>query len=261
MGTRTHSEILSDLHYLKQYVLPLFQLGGYVPDLKIKVDKDIEAAVAELVETDPDGTLVGHWMVGEKPLDARGELLDLFPIGIIGDLYKKALTPHYAGSQVFDRGIDDGIIRNRHQRIVQCTDPGAAEPDILNGAFASGNPDRLADAERLFEHNQHRAKQICETVAGRQRHGDAAHAQPGNNRIGRKTEFVGALDQKPEGDHDTGEARSQSDQLTVQAPAAQMLRIGDRLADYPAADKRQPRRAEDRVRRFGRIPSRSGVFR
>ena len=52
------SEILSDLHYLKQYVLPLFQLGGYVPDLKIKVDKDIEAAVAELVETDPDGTLL-----------------------------------------------------------------------------------------------------------------------------------------------------------------------------------------------------------
>ena len=47
----------------------LFQLGGYIPDLKKKVNKDVETAVAEFVEPDPNIFLVGCRMRGKKLLD------------------------------------------------------------------------------------------------------------------------------------------------------------------------------------------------
>src|SRR5215213_5115767 len=136
----------------------------------------------------------------------------------------------------FDRGVDDRVVWNRYQRIFERTDTRASEADILDRALASARFYIIADAEGFLKHDQHRAEQVREAVAGRKRHGDTSDAQSGHDRVDGETEFVGALNQEPNGDDNTGEAHTQPDQLAVQATPAQMLRRGDRLADHPACD-------------------------
>ena len=41
----------------------------------------------------------------------------------------------------------------------------------------------MADAKRLFDHDQHRAEEVGETVAGRERHGQTTDAQPSKDRL------------------------------------------------------------------------------
>ena len=72
------SSCSSDIHYPQQDVLTLSQLGGDVSDLKKEVNKDIETAVAEIVETDPDVFLVGYRMIGKELLDLDRRIPGVF---------------------------------------------------------------------------------------------------------------------------------------------------------------------------------------
>ena len=56
------------------------------------------------------------------------------------------------------------------------------EPDVLDGARDLIDADRVADVERLVEHDRQRGEQIAEDVLHRERDGDAADAEAGDQR-------------------------------------------------------------------------------
>ena len=131
--------------------------------------------------------LVCERVFGDRLLDALSQQLELFTRGTVGHLDQQPLSAHRAQAKVFDGGVDDVVIGDRHQRIIRRADAGAAEPDILDRALGPADRHQMTDAKRLFDHDQHRAEQVCETVTRRQCDRQAADTQPGEDRIGRES--------------------------------------------------------------------------
>ena len=74
--------------------------------------------------------------------------------------------------------VDDRIVRDRYHRVVPGAEARAAEADVLDRRLDTADLDAVADAERLLEHDQHRAEQVGQAVASGKRNGEAADAQP-----------------------------------------------------------------------------------
>src|SRR5271155_3180380 len=155
----------------------------------------IETTLGKIIESDLKIGLVAGRMVGEQLFNAVGKRLHLLTRGIVGDLYEKALATRRTKAEILDRRIDHRVVRDRYQRVIRCADPGAPEADVLDCPLAPGDPDQVTNPERLLEHDQHRAQQVCQAVASGERDGQAADAQAGENRIGRETQLVRSLDQ------------------------------------------------------------------
>ena len=82
------------------------------------------------------------------------DLFHLLTRRIVHDLNKEALATLGPYAEVLDCGVHDRAARNCHQGIVQRSDTGAAETDILHRTFAPADPDDVADAKRLLDCNE-----------------------------------------------------------------------------------------------------------
>ena len=168
------------------------------------------------------------------------QLFELFAGCVVGNLDQEALAAHRAKAEVFDRRINHVVVWDRDQRVIRCTDPRAAEADVLYCAFTAGHPDVMPDAERLLDHDQHRAEEIGETVPSRKRYGQTSDTQSRQHRIGRETQLVGPLDQESSGNDHADEAHAESDELAVQAALSQMLRCHDDFGEKAGGDHGKP---------------------
>ena len=143
-----------EIHDLQEYSLSLAQLAGVVLYDKIEDHEDVETALREAVEAYLAGSFFHQRMIDDELLDAGDDLFHLFTRRVVHDLNKKALATLGPYAEVLDRRVHHHAARDCHQRVVRRSDAGAAETDILHGAFGPADPDDVADAERLLDRNE-----------------------------------------------------------------------------------------------------------
>ena len=79
---------------------------------KVEHNKNIQTAVGEIIETHLEISFVRQRMVGDQLFDAASKRLQFLTRRVVGDLYKEALATRGTKAEVFDRRIDDRVVRN-----------------------------------------------------------------------------------------------------------------------------------------------------
>ena len=159
-------------------------------------------------------------MVAEEIAETHEEIADLAGAGVGADLHRELDRDPLAARVVDELHLRKLGVGDRDERLVEPTDPRRTQADLFDPTANIAILAFVADPHRLVGEQDDAGDQILDRVLRRQRHGQAARPEPGEERRYWDAEGIGRLDADPGDDDKRANSTRQPEELHVDPVAA-----------------------------------------
>jgi len=118
----------------------------------------------------------------KQPADLYQHVAQLVRCRLVAKSDRGVVPDPIASRVVLQLELGKGRVWDRHDRAVQRTDPGRAQPDVLDRPQPVAKATEIAHAHRTIRDHAHTAKEVLDRRLGRESYGKAPYPEASEQR-------------------------------------------------------------------------------